>query len=206
MIDDPTLKEFNGHSLVGSYEVDDEGVKASPVPVIQNGQLVNYLLGRQPIRDFPSSNGHGRAAPGGFPVPSLSNLIVRSSQAMSRQELKKKMLELCRQRGKPYGYLVETLGPRYSPRLLYRVWEKDGREELVRGAVFNELDTRELRNDLIAVGDDAEVSNRPGAVPSTVISPSILFGELEVKRSDTAKEKLPEYPPPALTAPPERKP
>lgn len=204
--DDPTLKEFNGHSLVGSYEVDDEGVKASPVPVIQDGQLVNYLLGRQPIRDFPGSNGHGRAAPGGFPVPSLGNLIVRSSQAISRQELKKKMLELCRQRGKPYGYLVETLGPRYSPRLLYRVWEKDGREELVRGAVFNELDTRELRNDLIAVGDDPEVSNRPGAVPSTVISPSILFDELEVKRSDTAKEKLPEYPPPALTVPPERRP
>ena len=116
------------------------------------------------------------------------------------------MLELCRQRGLPYGYLVETLGPRNSPRLLYRVWEKDGREEIVRGAVFNELDTRELRNDLIAVGNDPEVSNLPGPVPSTVISPSILFDELEVKRSDAAKEKLPEYPPPALSAAPAGKP
>ena len=205
VIDDPTLKNFQGHSLVGRYEVDDEGVKASPVTVIQAGELVNYLLGRQPIRDFPSSNGHGRAAPGALPSPSLGNLIVRSSQPLSPEELKKKMLELCRQRGMPYGYFAETLGPRYSPRLLYRVWEKDGREELVRGALFSGLDTRELRHDLLAVGNDPEVSNRPGPVPETVISPSILFDELEVKRSDSAKEKLPEYPPPALSNPPARK-
>jgi len=39
-----------------------------------------------------------------------------------------------------------------------------------------------------------------------VIAPSILFGELEVKRADTTKEKLPDYPPPAVTAPRQRKP
>lgn len=199
VVDDPALKESQGHTLVGSYDVDDEGVKASPITVIERGELVNYLIGRQPIRDFPASNGHGRASPGGFPVPSVGNLVVRPSQAMSREELKKKMLETCRQRGIAYGYFVETLGPRLSPRLLYRVWEKDGREEMVRGAAFSELDTRGLRNDLIALGNDPEVSNRPGGVPTTVISPSILFDELEVKRADTANEKLPEYPPPALS-------
>jgi predicted Zn-dependent protease len=206
VVDDPTLADFNGHSLVGGYEVDDEGVKAARVPVVENGELINYLLGRQPIRDFPGSNGHGRAAPGGFPLPSLGVLIVRSSQTVSREELKAKMLDICRKRDLPYGYLVETLGPQLSPRLLYRVWAKDGREELVRGGVFQEFDTRELRNDLIAVGNDPEVSNRPGGIPTTVIAPSILFGELEVKRADTTKEKLPDYPPPAFTAPRQRKP
>ncbi len=75
----------------------------------------------------------------------------------------------------------------------------DGHEELVRGAVFNELDTRTLRNDLVAAGNDPLVSNREGPVPSTVIAPSILFDELEVKRTDKKNAKLPEYPPPALT-------
>ena len=206
VVDDPTLANFNGHSLVGGYQVDDEGVKAARVPVVENGELINYLLGRQPIRDFPGSNGHGRASPGGFPIPSLGVLIMRSSQTASREELKAKMLDICRKRDLPYGYLVETLGPQLSPRLLYRVWAKDGREELVRGGVFHEFDTRELRNDLIAVGNDPEVSNRPGGIPTTVIAPSILFGELEVKRADTTKEKLPDYPPPALTAPRQRKP
>src|SRR5256714_8131168 len=59
VVDDPTLKDFQGKSLVGSYDVDDDGVKAQPVTVVQNGTLVNYLVGRQPIRDFPLSNGHG---------------------------------------------------------------------------------------------------------------------------------------------------
>jgi hypothetical protein len=37
-----------------------------------------------------------------------------------------------------------------------------------------------------------------GALPQTIIAPSILFDELEVKRADTTKEKLPEYPAPPL--------
>jgi hypothetical protein len=43
------------------------------------------------------------------------------------------------------------------------------------------------------------VNNRPGGVPTTVISPSLLFDELEVKRADTSKDKLPDYPPPPIT-------
>jgi len=199
VIDDPTLKTFNGKTLVGSYEIDDEGVRAATVPVIQNGELVNYLMGREPIRDFPASNGHGRAGPGQPPVPSIGVLLVQSKQALSPDDMKKKLIEICRQEGKPYGYFVDTLSG-YDPRLLYRVYEKDGHQELVRGAVFNELDTRTLRNDLVAVGNDPLVSNREAQVPMTVIAPSILFDELEVKRTDAKNAKLPEYPPPDLTA------
>jgi TldD protein len=99
---------------------------------------------------------------------------------------------------KPYGYRVDTLGPGNAPRLLYRVYVKDGHEELVRGAVFNELDVRALRNDLSAVGNDPVVSNRLSGTPQTIICPSLLFDELEVKRADTTKEKLPEYPAPDI--------
>ncbi len=198
VVDDPTMKDFQGKSLVGSYAVDSEGVKAQAVNTIENGMLANYLVGRQPIRDFPTSNGHGRAAPGSFPGPSLGVLLVKSSDAQAPDELKKKVIQMVKEQGKEYGYRVETLGPGNAPRLLYRVYAKDGHEELVRGAVFNELDIRAIRNDLIAVGDDPLVSNRAGAAPTTIISPSFLFGELEVKRADTSKDKLPDYPAPPL--------
>jgi TldD protein len=198
--DDPTLKTFTGKTLLGSYDADDEGVRAVKVPVIKDGQLVNYLLGREPIRDFPESNGHGRAAPGQQALPSLGNLIVETKQPLSPAELKQKLIEICRQEGKPYGYFADTLGgSQYEPRLLYRVYEKDGHQELVRGAVFDELDTRSLRNNLVAAGNDPLVRNREGAVPTTVISPSILFDDLEVKRTDAKNAKMPEYPPPDLT-------
>jgi predicted Zn-dependent protease len=201
VMDDPTMRAFDGHSLVGSYDVDDEGVRGERVAAVENGVLKTYLLGRAPIRDVPDSNGHGRAAPTAPPGPSVGILTLKSSQSLAPGELKKKLAEICRQQGKPYGYLVKTFGPSLTPRLLYRVWENDGHEELVRGAVFDELDTRELRNDLVAVGNDFVANNHWKAVPTTVINPSLLFDELVVKRADLSKEKLPEYPPPALSAP-----
>jgi predicted Zn-dependent protease len=199
LVDDPTLKEFQGKSLVGNYAVDSEGVKARPVNVIENGMLTNYLLGRQPIRDFTTSNGHGRAAPGSFPSPSLGVLLVKSSEAQPPDALKQRVVQMVKDQSLPFAYRVETLGPGNTPRLLYRVYAKDGHEELVRGAVFSELDIRALRSDLIAVGNDPLVNNRTGGVPSTIISPSLLFDELEVKRADTSKDKLPDYPAPPLS-------
>ena len=196
--DDPTLKQFQGKNLVGSYEIDSEGVKSQQVALVGDGMLQNYLVGRQPIRDFPASNGHGRSVPGSSPQPSVGTLIVKSAEPEPAQALKEKLMQMASEQGKPYGYRVETLAPGNSPRLLYRVYAKDGHEELVRGAVFNELDVRALRNDVIALGDDPLVSNRMGALPQTIIAPSILFDELEVKRADTTKEKLPEYPAPPL--------
>ncbi len=198
VVDDPTMKDFQGKSLVGSYAVDSEGVKAQAVNAIESGMMANYLIGRVPIRDFSTSNGHGRAGPGSFPGPSLGVLLVKSSEAQAPEVLKKKVIQMVTEQGKAYGYRVETLGPGNSPRLLYRVYAKDGHEELVRGAVFSELDIRAIRNDLIAAGNDPLVSNRAGGAPTTIISPSLLFGELEVKRADTSKDKLPDYPAPPL--------
>jgi predicted Zn-dependent protease len=197
VVDDPTLKDFQGKSLIGSYDVDSEGVKAQPVDIVEKGVLTNYLVGRQPIRDFPESNGHGRAGPAAPPQPSLGVLLLKTSEPQSPEALKKHVMELVSNGGQPFGYRVETMaGP--APRLLYRIYAKDGHEELVRGAVFSELDVRALRSDLSALGNDPLVSNRTGGLPATVISPSLLFDELQVKRADTSKDKLPEYPAPPL--------
>lgn len=199
IVDDPTIASFEGHALLGNYAVDDEGVKASRVSLIEKGQLVSYLLSREPIRDFPNSNGHGRASVTGPPGSSLGNLIVQSSDPLSADELKKKLIEACRQRNLPYGYFVRTLGPRLTPRLLYRISTKDGHEELVRGAVFGDLDMRTLRNDIVAAGKEFDSEDRLDPIPQSVVSPALLFDELEVKRGDAAKQKLPDYPPPAAT-------
>jgi predicted Zn-dependent protease len=197
IVDDPTMKDFGGKSLTGSYDVDSEGVKSKTVDVIDKGVLTNYLVGRLPIRDFPESNGHGRAAPAAPPAPSLGVLYMKSSEAQTPDALKKRVQQLVTEQGKPYGYRVETMAGN-APRLLYRIYAKDGHEELVRGAVFSELDLRALRSDLSAVGNDPLVSNRTGGIPSTVIAPSLLFDELQVKRADQSKDKLPDYPPPPL--------
>lgn len=199
VISDPTLSTYAGEALLGHYEIDDEGVPAQKVSVIEKGTLVNYLVGREPIRDFPTSNGHARAQiPVGNPGPQNSNLIVTTSQPVSTDDLKKKLLDLCRQRDLPYCYYVETFGPNFTPRLMYKVWTKDGHQELVRGAAFGDLDTRSLRTGVIAAGDQAYVDSSMVNLPHSVAAPAILFDELEVKRANVNKDKLPEYPAPAL--------
>ncbi len=200
VVDDPTLSSYEGRPLLGHYEVDDEGVKAQRVLAVDKGTLVNYLMGRQPIRDFPTSNGHSRTRlPGRPPEPGVGNLIVTTSAKDSPDELKQKLLELCRQREQPYGYYVQNLAGLRAPNLIYRIWAKDGHQELVRGAVFADLDVRSLRNDVVAAGDDAYVGNRTQNILHSIVNPSILFDELEVKRAERNKSTLPEYPPPSLT-------
>jgi hypothetical protein len=199
VFDDPTIASISGHPLFGNYTVDDEGVKAQRVSLVEKGQLVSYLVGRQPIRGFPASNGHGRSGPGAAPAPQPGNLIVQSSDPQPDSELKKKLIDLCKQRELPYCFYVGTMGPRLTPRLLYRVWTKDGHEELVRGGVFGDLDIRALRSNLIAAGTEPAIEDRPDPVTFSVACPALLFDELEIKRTEASKQKLPVYPPPPLT-------
>ena len=118
VVDDPKAKEIDHQTLAGTYDVDDEGVEAQKVTVIEKGVLTNYLLGREPIRDFPHSNGHGRTALAGAPRPQISNLIFKADGGVPVEELKKKLIQMCKDQGRPYGYYVETTGPQLSPRLL----------------------------------------------------------------------------------------
>jgi TldD protein len=193
------MSNISGQPLFGKYSLDDEGVKAQRVSLIEKGQLISYLIGRQPIRDFPTSNGHGRAAASAAASPHAGNLILQSASPQPDAELKKKLIELCKNRDLPYGLYVETMGPRLEPRLLYRIFTKDGHEELVRGGVFGDLDVRALRSELTAAGTAPAVENRPEPVWYSVASPALLFDELQVKRTQATKQKLPEYPAPALS-------
>jgi len=194
--DDPLMSSFAGHGLVGAYAVDDEGVPAQAVKVAVNGKLEDYLIGRTPIRDFPVSNGHGRAALGQAPHSSEGVMLFKSNAPLSAAAMNARLIAMAKDQGRDV-YAVETLGGDLSPRLLYVV-HPDGSRQLVRGAVFDELDNRSLRSDIVAAGDDEYVSNTLGAVPVTTIAPSLLFDDIGVKRATEEQQKLPYYAPPAL--------
>ncbi len=195
VVDDPTMKSFEGHALLGSYKVDDEGVPAQAVTVVERGKLVNYLLGREPVKDFPVSNGHGRAALGQAAHSKAGVMIIKSSEPLTDAAMQAKLLALAKQQGRDV-YEVETLGGELSPRLLYRV-SPAGKRTLVRGAVFDELDQRAIRSGMVAAGGKPYVAQTLGPVPTTVISPEVLFEDVGVKRANEEQQKLPYYPPPA---------
>jgi TldD protein len=192
--DDPLTTTFAGHSLLGAYAVDDEGVPAQSVDVVVNGKLQNYLIGRAPIRDFSESNGHGRAPVGQAAHPRAGVTIFKSNAPLSAAKMNERLLAMAKEQRRDV-YAVETLGGELAPRVLYLV-HPDGSRQLVRGAVFDELDNRSLRSDIIAAGDDEYVSNSLGTVPSTTIAPSLLFDDIGVKRASEEQQKLPYYGPP----------
>jgi predicted Zn-dependent protease len=194
VVDDPLLTTFHGVTLMGAYKVDDEGVPAERVEIATKGKLENYLIGRAPVRDFPVSNGHGRAALGQAAHSRAGVTIFTPTVATPASEMHAKLLAMAKEQGRAV-YEVETLGGELAPRLLYRV-EPDGKRELIRGAVFDELDNRSLRSDIVAAGDDPYVSNSLGTVPQTTIAPSLLFDDIGVKRASEEQQKLPYYPPP----------
>jgi TldD protein len=194
--DDPLETKFNGKALLGAYTIDDEGVPAQSVDVVVHGKLENFLIGREPIRDLATSNGHGRAAPAQASHSRSGVMVIKADQPLSKDELNKRLLAMAKEQNKDV-YAVETLGGELLPRLLYLV-HADGTRQLVRGAVFDELDNRSLRSGIVAVGNDPYVSNSLGVVPQTVIAPSMLFDDIGVKRATLEQQKLPYYAPPAL--------
>jgi hypothetical protein len=199
VVDDPGLKTFSGKGLLGAYAIDDEGVPAQPVKLVTAGRLENYLIGREPVKDFPQSNGHGRAGITSAPRPAIGVLQVADKDGLSDDALNAKLLDLAKDRGLKNVYYVATLGAELTPRLLYRVSPDGtpaGKRELVRGAALDDLDQRALRSDVVAAGKDLFVANYFGDVPQTVLAPALLLDDVTVKRANEKNEKLPFYPPP----------
>jgi len=193
--DDPGLKSWNGKNLVGAYSIDDEGVPAQAVQLVTGGKLENYLLGREPVRDFTESNGHGRAVVAGPPRPAIGVMKVTAENGVPDEELNRKLLDMIKDRGLKSAYYVETLGGALSPRLIYRV-SPEGKRELVRGAALDDLDQRALRSSVEAAGKALWVANYVGDVPQTILAPALLLSDVTVKRANEKNEKLPFYPPP----------
>jgi predicted Zn-dependent protease len=185
VVDDPSLQSWQGKPLAGSYPFDIEGVPGKSVKVVEKGMLKTFLTTRQPVRGIPASNGHARLSGSyGARTASISNLLITVNQDGARDttplaDLKKKLIDTCKERGKPYGMLVRKLDYPFSaggnelrallssggqsggsvrpvspPVLVYRVHE-DGREELVRGLRFRGLSTRTLRDILAASKETA---------------------------------------------------
>ena len=91
LTDDPTLSEFQGQPLLGSYDVDDDGVKAQRVTVVENGILKDQLMSRRPGPDFVYSNGHARSALLSDTHPLSSNLFFQASDAAQTRRSSKKV-------------------------------------------------------------------------------------------------------------------
>jgi predicted Zn-dependent protease len=243
LVDDPSAKESHGTALLGAYAVDDEGVRAEKVTIVDNGNAKELLMSRRPGPDSDISNGHGRSAFLNDAKPTMSNLFFKSSETLSPSDLKKKFLDACRSEKLPYCLVVREMdNPSISllhqedfsellasfgggagtgdrlPLIVYKIYPEDGREEMIRGARIIGLNTRMLRN-LGGIGNDdfvynymqSQVSGFAGTalgafgsaqsgLPASLVAPSLLFDDLEVRGARGEPKRLPLLPAPPITA------
>ncbi len=182
VVDDPSVTASNGVDLVGTYGVDDEGVKAQRVTIVEKGTLKGFLTSREPVRDIDASNGHGRLPAGyGSQEGIIGNLFIEAQQPTPEAQMKAKLLEKVKQSGAKFGLVIRRIDFPFtanfdelqsmarqlqkngyartlsSPILAYRVYP-DGREELVRGLRFKDFSAKDLR-DLDAASDKPYVFN-----------------------------------------------
>ena len=214
---DPTRKSIDSTDLNGTYSYDDEGIKAAPVVVVEDGILKTFLMSRSPIHGFDHSNGHGRRQPGAEIVSRQSNLIVESKKTVSASRLREMLLAEIKRQNKPYGLYFQQVTGGYTltqrrglqaytviPLIVYRVYPDGRPDELVRGADIVGTPLSSFAK-ILVTSDQSDVFNgycgaESGNVPVSAVSPALLVSEIEIQKKDHSQDR-----PPLLTAPTETK-
>jgi hypothetical protein len=194
--DTPSLTQYDGRPVPGAYLVDDEGVRAQDVTLVEKGRLVTLLTSRTPQKNLPQSNGHGRAG------VQAGVFQVQSALAVPAAELKSKYLALLKAQDKPFGYIVRGVanpndipvsGGPGGPVILQAVKVMpDGREEPVRGLRFGSVMPAAFRDLVEASQERVLYSYRASSADAvSVITPSLMFEELEIQKIGDILQKPP---------------
>ncbi|MCC7529663.1 MAG: hypothetical protein IT342_14150 [Candidatus Melainabacteria bacterium] len=204
--DNPLIETFKGKPLKGGYLVDDEGVRAKTVSLVEHGVLKTLCSGRTPTRGIQESNGHFRDG-----RVKVSQIFVTADTTKTPEELRSQLIQLGKEAGLSHVMIARKIFTASSmgldiesavnnilgqgrkeielsfPTLLYKVSVKDGSEELVRGARFSGL-TRRTWKDIESVANDDDVYVAASGFNTTgntynIVCPSFLLSEVDIVRN-----------------------
>lgn len=201
IVDDPTLKSFNGRRCIGAYDYDDEGTPASEAVLIKDGILTGFLNTRAAIPTKNKSlNGHARNSKYQRPISRMGVTLVTGKAPVPAADLKNLLIAEIIKQKRPFGMIVyETAGGEtdttsydfqaFSGEISYATLVfPDGSETVVRGVDFVGTPLQALSN-IIAVGDIQELDNHycgaeSGFIPVSTICPAVLLSNLELQAKD----------------------
>lgn len=215
VVDDPTIDSLDSRPMFGRSAVDDEGMPAIRVALVQDGLLQDFLMSRAPRKGFAHSNGHAHGAMSGTIRAGFGNLIVTSSKGVSSADLYKKLLSEAKAAGQPYALIVRQLDdPMVTgdfsammrrgssnvppPAVLVKL-TPDGKEQPLRGASFGTLPLAAFE-DIVAAGQDCSIAHRMLGYATSIASPSLLFKRVELRKPVEQQRKLPALPHPFFEA------
>lgn len=188
----PNTKEYNGKDLIGTFQIDGEGIIPKDFKIVENGFLKDLFSSRIPTKRIRESNGHLRSGGAMF-----SNILMtaKGDKVLDYDSLKARLIELCKMRELAYGIIVKNVMDknimytslyRQNPGLFqfsnesgsllvceaYKIYP-DGKEELIRGLNGKGFVARSFK-DIINVGNKPYAMN---FLATAVISPFVSGGD-----------------------------
>lgn len=170
----PKLKTFGGKTLLGSYDVDDEGVvPPQELLLVEKGILKGLLNDRSLTSSSQIANGHSTG-------PSVIQIV--SEKTLSQIELKNSLIAAARNDGQDFALIVRTnasFGEAMSE--VWRVNLETGNEELLRSCQVGDLSLRNMRR-IIGVGSeqDAYTVQTGGTLASFIVPTGLLLDNVEI--------------------------
>ncbi|MBX9948545.1 MAG: hypothetical protein K2Y39_05250 [Candidatus Obscuribacterales bacterium] len=212
VVDDPYAREHNGAPLFGGYNFDVQGVRAKRVILVAKGVLKALCTDRSPTKYSQHSNGHSNGYGG-----ATSIVFVSSDSKNTREDLIARAKELAKEAEQPYFLIAKRLldpnavsmlqmpdsvpvlsSTSYDaivlpkPVILVKHWVDSDKEEIVRGARFEPITVRILKDiDMIAGEEKASMMGRGGDNFTHLICPSFIIKSMEVSKDTATREKPP---------------
>ena len=145
----PTMKSFNGIPLLGSYEVDPEGVvPADEVVVFEKGVLKELLNNRSITHSSQKANGFADGA---------GVLEITSTEKFTVKQLKEKLIAAAKKQGLDFALIIQDANATGMLSVI-KVNVADGTEQKIRSVNTNSDGLKIFKN-LLGVTGDLQVIN-----------------------------------------------
>ncbi|MBA4386338.1 MAG: hypothetical protein C0404_00045 [Verrucomicrobia bacterium] len=212
VVDDPSLKTFDGLQLFGYREIDLEGVRPERVQLVKNGYLKTLLTTRTPDKKLPASNGHalsyGYDMSGTSLEADITSLLISADNGLDETALREKLLQAIKEQETEYGLLIRHLphgGRRMGDEekmlqdtVLVSCVYPDGKEKPARMVALKGVGLGAFK-EVLAAGKKMHVTSFGGRTGlSSVVCPSLLFEEGLVVKPERNLSKPPLLPSPML--------
>jgi predicted Zn-dependent protease len=182
----PKLKQYGDTDLLGSYQVDAEGVvPGDSLVLIQRGMLQAQMNDRTVVDSTQTANGHRRFSQ--QVGPGVLSLYAEATQ--KEEELKEMLIEKAKEEDLDYAIIVRKMGMNtYQPFNVFKVSLEDGSEELLTNATLRSVTLKSL-NKVIGVGNRNTahnfVTNGYAEMYSLIAPNALLIEDVEVESGMT---------------------
>ena len=198
IIAEPFLKKYQNIPLLGTFDIDAEGViPPDSLTLVKDGILQTLLNGRTPTRQVPESNGHMRLS---YSFRGLNKQVgpgvvrIVNSNPVDIKTMKQQLLDQAKEEGLDQVMIIRSLdvGGSDKPFNYYLVDVNTGEEKLVRSVKLKNLTMLTLRQSPVFSGSvlvhntllslSGKSTNGLAGVPSSFILPdAILLKNIEMQ-------------------------